>query len=158
MIPKSIQFKILAFFAVLYGVYLASEGSGARKADAILEKNGVTVPGMVVGAKTKTSGSARRRSTEYLFDTQFTIQNGEQRQREFVVDSSFFESRVSGSGMMGTITQPNVEVRYLPTDPSHAIIVGGSVNHSSNLWLGILVSIGGLGGLVYLFLYNPFDD
>jgi hypothetical protein len=38
------------------------------------------------------------------------------------------------------------------------MIVGGSVNRSSDFWFGIVVAVAGFGGLIYLFLYDPFAD
>lgn len=151
MIPKSIQFKILAFCAVLYGIYMASEGSGAGKNLAKLEKGGVNVPGVIVSAKTQKSG---RRSVDYIVVATYELQSGEKRRSEFKVTEDFLESRAAGPAP----ADPNVEVRYLPTDPSLAIIVGGSVNRSSNFWIGLGVAAVGLVGLIYLFLYDPFEE
>jgi|GEM_PF-1192512 len=154
MIPKSIQYKIAAVFIVLWGVYLASSGSDTGKQVALLEKKGVTVPGTIESAKK----SGRRRSTEHTVVATFATQSGEPRKAEFEVTSSFFESRTSGQGMMGMIVNPNIEVRYLQTNPNVAMIVGGSVNHSSDFWFGIVVALAGIGGLIYLFVYDPFAD
>jgi len=154
MIPKSIQYKIAAVFVVLWGVYLASSGSETGKQVALLEKKGVTVPGIIESAKK----SGRRRSTEYTVVATFATQSGEPRKAEFEVTSSFFESRTSGQGMMGMIVNPNIEVRYLQTNPNVAMIVGGSINHSSDFWFGIVVALAGIGGLIYLFVYDPFAD
>jgi hypothetical protein len=154
MIPKSIQYKIAAVFVVLWGVYLASSGSDTGKQVALLEKKGVTVPGIIESAKK----SGRRRSTECMVVATFATQSGEPRKAEFEVTSSFFESRTSGQGMMGMIVNPNIEVRYLQTNPNVAMIVGGSINHSSDFWFGIVVALAGIGGLIYLFVYDPFAD
>lgn len=154
MIPKSIQFKIGAFFVVLWGVYLASNGSGAGKQLATLEKKGVTVPGIIESAQK----SGRRRSTEYTVVAAFATQSGEPRKSEFEVTPSFFESRTRGEGVRGAIVNPNVEIRYLPTNPKLAMIIGGSVNHSSDFWFGIVVAVAGFGGLIYLFVCDPFED
>ncbi len=158
MIPKSIQYKIAAVFVVLWGVYLASNGSGTGKQMAQLEKKGVTVPGIIESAKTKESKSGRRRTTDYFVVAAFTTQSGDPKKSEFEVTPSFFEARTQGQGLMGSIVNPNVEIRYLPTDPSLAIIIGGSVDKSSDFWFGIALVAAGLGGLIYLFVYNPFED
>ncbi len=159
MIPKSIQFKIGAFIMVLYGIFKFSEGAGARKELAALEKDGVTVPGVIESAEKETSGSWRRRSTEYTVFASYITQAGARRAK-FEVTSSFFEPRVSGSGQGGTgaIVNPNVEIRYLPTNFKNSIIVGGSVNKASDFWFGMIVTVAGFGGLIYLFVYNPFED
>ncbi|MGV3664419.1 MAG: hypothetical protein ACO1TE_29875 [Prosthecobacter sp.] len=155
MIPKSIQFKILAFFAVLYGLYSASEGSGAGKKFAELEKGGVNVPGILETAKTRRS---TRRSTDYTVVASYTLQTGEKRKTEFEVTSDFLQSRTNGDGMTGMITDPNVEIRYLPAKPGLAMIVGGSLNNSSKFWTGLGIAAAGLIGLVYMFIYDPFAD
>lgn len=157
MIPKSIQYKIGTFFLVLYGVYQVSEGWAARKQLATLEKEGVTVPGVVESIEKQTSGSWRRRSTHYTVVASFVTQVGARR-ATFDATSTFCEPRITGQGITARIVNPNVEIRYVPASPRNAIIVGGSVDKASDFWFGIIVTVAAFGGLIYLFVYNPFEE
>ncbi len=159
MIPKSIRYKIGAFIMVLYGVFKFSEGADARKELAALEKDGVTVPGVSESAEKETSGSWRRRKTEYTVFASYMTQAGARRGK-FAVTGSFIEPRLSGSGQgeMGTILKPNVEIRYLPTNFKNSIIVGGSADKAGDFWFGMIVTVTAFGGLVYLIVCNPFED
>ena len=159
MIPKSIRYKIGAFIMVLYGVFKFSEGADARKELAALEKDGVTVPGVIESAEKETSGSWRRRKTQYTVFASYMTQAGARRAK-FEVTGSFIEPRVSGSGKdgMGAMVNPNVEIRYLPTHFKNSIIVGGSVDKAGDFWFGMIVTVVAFGGLIYLIVYNPFED
>lgn len=155
MISKSVKYKIIAAVALLYGLFLASEGWGVSKHRAALEKEGVTVPGVIESARIRTTESGRRRTTEYLLTVSFKTPAGA-RKSEFDVTIPFFESKTSGQRPAVTVTNPNAEVRYLEADPETAMIVGGSVDGSYKLQYGLIVTGIGLCGLIYLLVRKPF--
>lgn len=155
MITKSVKYKIIAAVALVYGLFLASEGWGVSSKRAFLEKNGVTAPGVIEGTRIQTSGSGRRRSTDYILAVSFKTPAGA-RKAEFDVTLPFFESKTSGPGPSVTVINPNAEVRYLEADPQTAMIVGGSVDRSYKLWFGLVVSGLGVCGLIYLLVRKPF--
>ncbi len=159
MIPKSIRYKIGAFIMVLYGIFKFSEGADARKELAALEKDGVMVPGIIESVEKETSGSWRRRKTQYTVFASYMTQAGARRGK-FSVTGSFIEPRLSSSGQgdTGAIVNPNVEIRYVPSNFKNSIIVGGSVDKAGDFWFGMIVTVVAFGGLIYLFVYNPFED
>jgi len=53
---------------------------------------------------------------------------------------------------------PNVEIRYVPSNFKNSIIVGGSVDKAGDFWFGMIVTVVAFGGLIHLIVYNPFED
>ena len=114
----STKITIAAVIAVLAGPFLAFVGYQEKQRLALLEKEGVTVPGVIEGGESQ----KRRRSKTYKFDVIFRGPNGSPITQSFKVTSSFFKAHASDSA----VTAPVVEVRYQPSNMSNSIIVGGS--------------------------------
>lgn len=146
---KPTQIKLVAVIAILAGPFLAIQGYNTKQSLAELEKDGITVEGVIDGGE---SSSGRRRSSSYSFDVSFSPQTGVPQKKPFKVTSGFFKAHVSGD----TISDPKVQVRYLPTNTDTAILVGGSTDNSWTFLVGIAACLGGLLTAIYMFvIYKP---
>lgn len=132
---------IIAIIAIIAGPFLAYEGYTDRVFHNQLEKEGVEVNGV----PTEGHSSGRRRSRSYKLSVVYPVKGGSRMTREFKVTSSFYGSM----GSDGSITVDTVPVKYLASDPSKAIIVGGSSDEQSLLWIGPIVCLGGIAFLIY---------
>ncbi len=135
----STKITIAAVIAILAGPLLSFVGYQEKQRLASLEKEGVTVPGIIEGGESK----RRRRSKTYSFDVMFRGPNGSPVTRSFKVTSSFFKAHASDNA----ITDPVVEVRYEPSKVSNSIIVGGSDDDTVMFPVGIAAFVAGAGTL-----------
>lgn len=141
----STKMKIFSVLAVLGGPFAAFEGYSDKQRLAELEKSGVTVPGEI----TEGESSRRRKSTSYTFNVAYTPQGATAPvEKAFKVGSAFFKAHVSED----TISDPNVQVRYLTTKPDEAIIVGGSTDNTILFPAGI--GAGVIGLLLGIFMFT----
>lgn len=139
---NSTKIKIIAAIAVVAGPFLTYFGHQDKERLAKLEKEGVTVPGMIEGGESHKSG---RRSRSYSLDVSFTPEGGTPVTKNFKVTSSFF----SGHTKESSIVDPEVKVRYLKTDvQGSAIVVDGSTDETMLFPAGI--GAFGLGSLTLL--------
>ncbi len=139
------KIKLVAIAAVLLGPYAAYEGYKDKQMLAEMDKSGITVPGEIMGGES----GGRRRSKSYNFDVAYTPQGASGPiEKDFKVKSDFFKAHVSGD----SISDPKVEVRYLPTNPQTAIVVGGSSDDAALFPIGIGAAVVGL--LVAIFLFT----
>jgi Protein of unknown function (DUF3592) len=146
---KPAQIKLVAIIAILAGPFLAVQGYNTKQSLAALEKEGVTVEGVIDGGE---SSSGRRRSSSYSFDVSFAPQTGAPQKKAFKVTGTFFKAHVTGEA----ISDPKVQVRYLPTNVDTSILVGGSTDNSWTFPVGIAACIGGLLTALYMFfMYKP---
>lgn len=139
----STKIKIAAVIGILVGPFLAYTGHQDKERLAKLEKEGITVDGLLEGGESHRSG---KRSRSYNFDAVFTPQGGSAPvTKTFKVTSNFFSLRTSEK----SITDPKVQVRYLAANPQDsAVIVGGSTDEAALFPVGIgafILSIGTLG-------------
>ena len=140
----STKLKIFSVIAVLGGPFAAFEGYKDKQLLAEMDKSGVTVPGEIVGGGS--SGGRRSRSYELIIG--FSPQGATTpTKKSFKVTSSFYKAHTSDS----SITDPNVQVRYLPAKPDTAIVVGGSSEYTALFPLGIGAGVIGLllGGFMF---------
>lgn len=148
----STKIKIVAAIAVIAGPIMTTIGYQEQQRLAILEKDGITVPGILEGGESKRSG---KRSKSYNFDASFSPQGGTPMTKTFKVTATFFSERTDDT----SITNPNVEVRYLAADPQEsAIIVGGSTDNTSLFMIGIGAFVVGLITLIVMFLRKKPDE
>lgn len=131
----STKITIAAVIAILAGPLLTFVGYQEKQRLALLEKEGVTVPGAIEGGESQ----RRRRSKTYKFDVMFRGPNGSPITQSFKVTSSFFKAHASDNA----ITSPVVEVRYQPSKPSNSIIVGGSDDNTAMFPAGIAAFVAG---------------
>jgi hypothetical protein len=133
----STKIKVFAVIAVLAGPFLTYNGHQEKERLAKLEKEGVTVDGIIEGGEWRKG----RRSSSYKLDVSFKPQNGAQTQQTFQVSSTFFSAHASDTA----VTDPAVKVRYLPSAvQDSAIIVGGSTDTTAMFGVGIGALVGGL--------------
>lgn len=140
----STKIKIAAAIAVVLGPFLAFTGHQDKERLAALEKDGVTVDGIIEGGE----WSKGRRSSSYKLDVSYTPQNGTLVQQNFRVTSNFFSAHASDTA----VTDPAVKVRYLPSKiQDSAIVVGGSTDSTALFEVGIGAFVIGLITLVVMF-------
>lgn len=138
---RTAQWKLISIIAIFAGPALAYWGYHAKVSLAELEKNGITVPGIIDGGESKTG-----RNSHQNFDVHYTQQGGVKVNRTFGVKRDYFKAHTSEN----TISDPNVQVRYLPSDPSNVMLIGGSTDNTAMLPVGIGTCIGGI--LVFGFM------
>lgn len=142
------KIKIVAVIGVLVGPYMTFLGHQEKERLALLDKEGMTAPGEIVGGEWKTG---RKRSKSYSFDVAFTPKDKPQLTQSYKVKANFFKEHASEE----TITQPAVEVRYLPSDPAKSILVNGSTDDTLFFPIGIVAFVIALPTLIFMFLRKP---
>lgn len=143
----STKIKIAAVLALIIGPILTFSGHQEKERLAQLEKDGVTVDGIVEGGEWRKG----RRSSSYQFDVSYTPQTGAPTQQVFKVTKAFFSAHANDTA----ITDPAVKVRYLPANiQDSAIIVGGTPNTTAMFGFGIGAFVIGLVTLVIMFFFK----
>lgn len=141
------KIKLIAVIAVLAGPFMTYTGHKEKERLAALEKDGVTVEGVIEGGEWKKG----RRSSSYKFDVSYTPQNGSRVQQTFEVTSGFFSAHASDTA----VTDPAVKVRYLPSDiQDSAIVVGGSTDMTAMFGFGIGAFAIGLCTSIGMFFFK----
>lgn len=142
---KSTQVKIIAAIAVVASPFLTFYGHKDKERLAKLDKEGITVPGMIEGGESHKSG---KRSRSYSMDASFTPEGGAPVTKNFKVTSSFFSAHANE----GLVKDPEIKVRYLKSDvQGSAIIVDGSTDETFLFPSGI--GAFGLGSLTLLGMF-----
>ncbi len=144
----STKIKIFAVIGVLAGPYATYIGHQEKERLALLDKEGVTAPGEIVGGEWK---KGRKRGTTYSFDVAFTPKDKPEVTQSYKVKADFFKEHASEDN----ITQPAVEVLYLPSDPMKSILVNGSTDDTLLFSIGIGVFVIALPTLIFMFLRKP---
>ncbi|WP_395735684.1 DUF3592 domain-containing protein [Prosthecobacter sp.] len=136
------KIKIVAVIGILAGPFLAYTGHQEKERLAKLDKEGITVDGHLEGGEYRRSG---KRSRSYSFEAVFTPQGASAPvKKNFKVSSTFFSSRTNET----SITDPKVQVRYLPDNAQEsAVIIGGSTNDAGLFPVGIGAFVLGVGTL-----------
>ncbi len=143
----STKIKLFAVIAVIAGPFLTFAGHKDKERLAALEKDGVTVDGIIEGGE----WSKGRRSSDYKLDVSFTPQNGAQTLQTFKVTSNFFSAHASETA----VTDEAVKVRYLPSSiQDSAIIVGGSTDSTAMFGVGIGAFVIGLITMVGMYFFK----
>lgn len=134
---------IYGAIALIGGCALTYNGFQERGHQALLDKEGVEVPGEIESGETK---SGRRGSKSQKVDIQWQTQDGKSSLQTFSVSKEFFAGVTDGH----SITKPAVTIRYAPSDPQGtAIVVGGSHHTTEMVWVGLGAGIIGLGLCTY---------
>lgn len=142
----STKIKIIAVIAVIAGPFLTYNGHQEKERLAKLEKEGVTVDGIIEGGNWK-----KGKGSYYQFDVSYAPQNGTPTKQTFKVTSDYFSAHASETTKM--VTNPEAKVRYLPSNvQDSAILVGGSTDFTAGFNLGIGAFVGGLLTLGILFV------
>ncbi len=139
----STKIKIAAVIAIIAGPFLTYNGHQEKERLAKLEKEGVTVDGIIEGGEWK-----KGKNSNYQFDVSYTPQNGAPIKKTFKVTSNYFSAHASDTA----VTDPMAKVRYLPSAiQDSAILVGGSTDFTAGFNLGIGAFVGGLLTLGIMF-------
>ncbi|MFZ2281992.1 MAG: DUF3592 domain-containing protein [Prosthecobacter sp.] len=130
------KIKLFAAIAIIAGPFLTYNGHQEKERLAKLEKEGVTVDGIIEGGEWK-----RGKNSNYQFDVSYTPQNAAPVKQTFKVTSNYFSAHASDTA----VTDPLAKVRYLPSAiQDSAILVGGSTDFTAGFNLGIGAFVGGL--------------
>lgn len=139
----STKIKLVSVIVLLVGPGLAFVGWQSKQLVASLEKDGVVTSAEIVGGEWK---KGRKGGKTYKFDVAFTPKGAGVRTQNFEVTSEYFSQHASEDA----ITNPKAEVRYLPTDPSKAMVVGGSTDDAVLFPIGIVMGLAGAGVLGFM--------
>ena len=140
----STKIKVFAIIAVIAGPFLTYNGHQEKERLAKLEKEGVTVDGIIEGGEWK-----RGKHSNYQFDVSYTPQNGAPVKQTFKVTSNYFSAHARDTA----VTDAVANERYLPSAvQDSAIIVGGSTDFTAGFNLGIGAFVGGLLTLGIMFV------
>lgn len=143
----STKIKLIAVIAIIAGPFMTYNGHKDKERLAALEKDGITVDGVIEGGEWKKG----RRSSSYKLDVSYTPQNGTPVQQTFQVTSDFFSAHASDTA----VTDPAVKVRYLPSDiQDSAIVVGGSTDMTAMFGVGIGAFAIGLCTSIGMFFFK----
>ncbi len=134
---------------MLAGPFIAFSGWQTTQKLAALEKEGVTVPGVILSGDEYRG----RRSRSYSFEVAYATQEGDPRVNQFSVDSSFFHAHISGD----SIGNDRVDVTYRPDDPDQAILVGGSTDSSAGMYIGLVMTVLGICGFCFTIFVSDID-
>ena len=126
---------IYGLFALIMGPVLTYKAYEEKQSNDRIAKEGIEVQGVPTEGHSQTG----RRSSSYKLTVMYPTKGGKPVTHEFKVTRDYFKSVSNDT----TITVPTVPVKYLPSDPHSAIIVGGSDNNEIFLWIGpVLFVIG----------------
>jgi hypothetical protein len=139
--------KLFALIATLGGPVIAYLGWEEQQTQGRLDKEGVTVPGLIEKGEER---SGRKRRKTFSLEVTFTPKDQTQQRRRFTVGRSYFESHVDKA----SVTNPSCEVRYVPADPNLAIVVGGSSDGSAMFPVGVVAAVLGLLTSLYMFIFR----
>lgn len=123
----------VALFLLIAGGVFGWQGWLQRELWTRIEAAGKDVPG-VLQESSVTSG--RKGKKTYTFRVAFKPEGGTAREQDFTVSRAFAE-RVTRDG---TIVADQCTVRYDPSDPAVAIVVGGSEDGRPKFTLGLVLA------------------
>ncbi|MBL8735200.1 MAG: DUF3592 domain-containing protein [Planctomycetes bacterium] len=136
--------KWLAVGAVIGGAFLTVQGWNAKALWERLDAAGQTTEGILESGEVS---RGRRGSKTYRFEVDYTPAGGTAIRKTFVVTKEYAQSVTKDD----QIVSDRCVVRYDPSDPTVAILVGGSSDQRGMFPVGIaLLSAGLLSGLVML--------
>lgn len=142
------RLKWIAILGIIVGPCLAFFGMQESQKFARIEKEGVTVQGVIMKGESR----SRKGSKSYKFDITYQPEGGASITKNFSVTNSFAQTKMDGN----SITDPIAQVRYLPSDPQTAIVVNGTSNVGSGMmWAGIAWGIIGLITAFFSFVRRP---
>jgi hypothetical protein len=141
------KLPISIVLAVLFAGLLNLKDYGKTTNRELIETQGVSVPGKIFEG---TDVTGRRSRQSFLV----SYQTADQRwiNREFEVTGHFFRDRIDDE----FVTNPDVEVRYLPSDPYNAIIIGGMLKMPYWVLSLLDIFIGLLIGGIFFYLATIF--
>ena len=141
-VKKPASPKFTGYLFLIIGVIALVAGSFEVRAARKFVTQGIDVPGTIT--KTRVATGSKNKKTYYL-QVAYDLDGGPH-QREFSVRKSFYTTRTNSDGR---VTNPQVEVRYLPDAHEKAIIKGGESNPYAFVFVGSLFALGGLAFLYY---------
>jgi hypothetical protein len=132
------RLKLLAVAALIGGPILAYSIRNEVEERKLVEKDGKTVPGVVIDGDIR----SKRGSKSYKFNVTYPAPDATPVTKKFSVPREFAERYVTNN----TLVRDDVEVRYLPSDPQKAFLVGGNQPVPEMEYVGYgLAAVGAIG-------------
>jgi hypothetical protein len=129
----NIRSKLVALVMLVAGIAFLAGGIGEYRVAGQLKEAGVNVPGDITGGGVK---RGQRGSKTYTIEAAYEA-NGGHHSKSFKVPKALYESADAGAP---------IEVRYLPSDPKVAQIVGAEESGIFPMGFGCVVIV--IGGFV----------
>jgi hypothetical protein len=137
------RLKLLAIVALIGGPALAYHTRQEMNQRALVEREGITVPGILTDGTVKT----KRGSKTYKFEVTYATGDNAVHKKEFSVPKAFAQKYVQDDAF----TRYDVEVRCLKSDPNIAFIVDAGDANPEMEPIGYGVGGVGLVGTFLLF-------
>lgn len=131
------RLKFIALLGIVIGPILAFMGWKEKGRLERIGAEGKTVQASIDGGSMR---RGRRGSKTYSMDVTFTPEGGAPIHQTFKVKKAYVDQHITNSA----ISDPTAEVRYLPSDPKQAIVVGGSDDDTAMLPVGAIWAVIGL--------------
>lgn len=138
------RLKLLAICALIGGPILGYTTRQELNQRALIEKEGVTVPGIIKDGEEK---KGRRGSKTIKLNVAYQLPSGKLANKTFTVPQSFADQYVKGTELV----RDDVQVRCLPSDPAAAILVGAGDGSPEMEYIGYGLGVVGLVGTGFMF-------
>ena len=135
----------LAFVVMIGGPIVTYTGCRDHMKSSAIAHDGVTVPGVIMSGVEKRGGRRSFGST-YTLQVAYKTEEGEAKVQDFPVTGGYFKEHTDAS----SITNDACQVQYSKSDPSTAMIVGGTTSAPVKVVIGIAMLFAGIGGIVLL--------
>ena len=137
------RIKLLAVLALVGGPIVAFVSYSKKQTFDKIVTEGVEVDGTLE----KGESTKRKGVTSYKFDVAWKTKEGKSFTKNMSLSSSFVKPRLNGD----SITDWDVKVKYLPSDPNEAFVVGAESDPKSGIYGGGVVGLLGLAGTAWMF-------
>ena len=147
---RIVQWVFFAMF--LGGPVLAMIGWYRSQDAAVLARDGATAQGVVVGASSSSRiGRKFRVRKEYELQVAWKDASAQECLKNFSVSFALFQQHV-GDLEGDEIRNPEIQIRYLPSNPRRALIVGTEFNWGLLLYGGLAsFALGAIGFAAFLY-------
>lgn len=123
--PYFLTIGLFCMAAIFVGL-----GFNAKRSNAKLESEGVSVEGKITKAEVQRDSKGRKRYIIRVTCSEGTLQK---ENAPYAVTPLFYDHHVAPNG---TIADPTVTLQYFPNAPESAVIVGGTSDLAGMEWMG----------------------
>ncbi len=134
--------RLVLLLGLFGGPYLIWGSVERLWTESSIQRQGKLVPGVI--SQVSPTDQLGRRNKGFRLYVRFETERGPQTAWFDVIED--YGRRKSPDGIR--ITDPHCEVRYLPSDPSKALIIGASASDWLTIPLGALWFLGGVGAAI----------
>lgn len=144
------RLKLLAIVALIGGPIFGYSVRKEMQERAVIEKDGVTVPGVIVDGETST----RKGNKTTRFNIEYATPDGKKTVKKFRVPKTFAETYVKGDALV----RDDVQVRCLASDPEKSILVGAGNGNPEMEYIGYGLGLVGLVGTGFMFRRKKAEE